>query len=325
MTTALSIILITAPLAFIVGWMVSKAVFQRLAVIQKNGTRMPAQKTQSDSTDADQVPADKLRNNLLNAAVEQLRTDLLAAQSETSSAKEEAQLLREAVAEGEHRLTELKQQLQLTQAPPEASAETTSGLQNVKQIREMRALQTRVDTATQEIAELRHTLISAENRLDSSRQRFNKWRKRFSPLAKQFRQQRLIISELREELRQRDKRREQEARRATQTLTAPVVATPPPVAPRQEPFRTPEDFDKAADNLEELRGIGPALRRKLNERGIFRFQQLAELSQAELLQLGNTLGISKKMLQKHDWKTQARQRVGLSAEVAADTTGAFPA
>jgi predicted flap endonuclease-1-like 5' DNA nuclease len=321
MTTVLSTILLTAPLAFVFGWLTAKAVFQRLAILKQHGSR-PAQpngQTLQRGDAAPKPPADALRNNLLNAVVDQLRTDLLTAERDADAAQEEIRLLKEAVAEREHRLTELKQQLRLAQTAPEESANTAPALQNAKIARDARALQTRALAAEQECARLRHCLVAAENRLDTAQRRFSKWRRHFSPLAKQFKRQRMIIGELREELRQRDKRREQEAN-AGNSPTHALPPAPPPVAPRQQPIRNPEDFDKQRDDLEELRGIGPALSRKLNDRGIVSFRQLADLSQQELLKLGSTVGVSKKMVKKHDWKNQARNKLGLPDETGTETT-----
>lgn len=54
-----------------------------------------------------------------------------------------------------------------------------------------------------EIAELHARLDEAEARSEQIKERFRTWRERIKPVARQFRQQRAVIGQLREELRQR--------------------------------------------------------------------------------------------------------------------------
>ncbi len=55
-----------------------------------------------------------------------------------------------------------------------------------------------------EVAALEKQLAATEALLDETRVSFEQWRERTRPVAKQFRQQRKVISELRSELRRRD-------------------------------------------------------------------------------------------------------------------------
>ena len=60
----------------------------------------------------------------------------------------------------------------------------------------------------------------------------------------------------------------------------PLEAIPvdaPVVAPIEEPGESPKP-----DNLKIIKGIGPVIERKLNETGIYTFEQLGNLSTAEL-------------------------------------------
>lgn len=52
--------------------------------------------------------------------------------------------------------------------------------------------------------ELRKQQASADERLKRTRSKYRAWRERIRPVAVQFRQQRKIITELRDELRRRD-------------------------------------------------------------------------------------------------------------------------
>ncbi len=60
-----------------------------------------------------------------------------------------------------------------------------------------------VDDRDAQIAELKQQLDLAEARILKSKRSFRTWRERIRPIVRQFRQQRIIISELRDELRRR--------------------------------------------------------------------------------------------------------------------------
>lgn len=54
----------------------------------------------------------------------------------------------------------------------------------------------------------------------------------------------------------------------------------------------------ASDDLQMLKGVGPKLAQKLQENGIFRFEQLAELSPNEIAMLDDKLGPFKGRLER---------------------------
>jgi predicted flap endonuclease-1-like 5' DNA nuclease len=294
MSTILVTILLTAPLAFLGGWLLSKAVFihfsartRTVAPGEQDTVRMPA-------------PATASKNQLtpnIQKAVRGLQQQLATRQKDCEAMQTETQLLKEAVAEREHRLLELKQQLSATAIPPEDIKPGATSLENVQQTKEKRLLEQRINTHEHKIAQLHRELITAENQKDTAQTIFKKWRSRFKPLARQFRQQRMIISELREELRQRELRREQEAITHQRELNAvnnavPAAATTPvSAAPEVASAAAPAPVAQR-DDLKSLKGIGPALQKKLYNQGIFRFQQLADLSVEELNKLGKSLGVS---------------------------------
>jgi predicted flap endonuclease-1-like 5' DNA nuclease len=333
MSTILSTILITVPLAFIVGWVVSKAVFvyrsttlrQPTAVGELDTIRMPNPSV-APATNAPSNP------QILKAA-QILKQQLAKSQADYHSLLNEAQLLKEAVAEREHRLLELKQQISVTAIPPEEVRAGTAGLENVQQAKDMRALEKRIKAHEHEIADLRRELIHIETKKDIATSRFTKWRIKLKPFARQFRQQRLIISELREELRQREFHREHEAVEHQHELNAAIkteaskqnAAATPSVASSATPIAAPPPVKpvEQQDNLTALKGIGPALQKKLHNQGVFRLQQLANMNAGELSKLGKSLGVSQKLISKNDWSKQAREQLGIAEnETDAETTSA---
>ena len=77
------------------------------------------------------------------------------------------------------------------------------------------------------------------------------------------------------------------AERDTRSSEHPVQATvvPPQVLEESRPQAKP-----ARDNLQVIKGIGPVIERKLNEAGITTFEQLGNLTPADLRRiLGNVI------------------------------------
>ncbi len=62
----------------------------------------------------------------------------------------------------------------------------------------------------------------------------------------------------------------------------------------------------STDQLSEIRGIGTVLERKLNQLGIRRFQELAEISPEEMKQASVLIPDLKARLRRYDWIDQAR-------------------
>jgi len=74
------------------------------------------------------------------------------------------------------------------------------------------------------------------------------------------------------------------------TAAAPVVAAPP---------------SGAADDLRQLKGVGPKLAARLGELGITRFDQIAALGPAEITALDAQLGTFKGRITRDNWVEQA--------------------
>ncbi|MCP4000958.1 MAG: hypothetical protein GY727_08600 [Gammaproteobacteria bacterium] len=208
MSTTLSTILITAPPAFIVGWLVSKAVFMHLATSHRQPAAVGEQNTAGIPNPSAAHATNTPDNLQIHTAVELLKQRLTKSQANYHALLNEAQLLKEAVAKKEHRVAELKQQFSITHTPPEEAKVATP--KNVQQATDQHSLEQRINVYEQEITNLQHKLRTIEITANAAKSRFNKWRSKFKPFAKQFRQQRLIIKELRKELRQRELHREQD-------------------------------------------------------------------------------------------------------------------
>jgi predicted flap endonuclease-1-like 5' DNA nuclease len=343
MSTILSAILITAPLTFMAGWLLSKALFRHLSSNSSDSASYASQ-TSALSADHTQTVPSVLDSDQLSTttqdrnALHVLQKHLTASQVDCQALTNETQLLKEAAAERNQQLFEVKQKLALLQSPPEAAK--ADSIENLQQAKEMRDQQDKLAAKDEETIQLTRELIHAEASSARLSKRSSKWRGWFKALSKQIRQQRMIISELREELRQRELRRENEALEHQRELDAasnkapaepattvslavhqalvPSVEPMPSVLPAATPtaMPAPPPVQPQSDNLRQLKGIGPALQKKLNNKGIYRFQQLADMDQAEALKLGKSLNLSEKLINKNDWAKQAQEVLGVITETA---------
>jgi len=336
MSTILTTVLITAPLAFLVGWLLSKVLFRHLTITRPNpvtasnaAAQPAATPKQTQTLAAVQLPNKSGAAPQVLDALRALQKRFTASQTERQALQNETQLLKEAVAERDHRVLELKQQLAVISIPPEDTQPGTVAMQNAKQAKDMRALQQRLQAHELEMVQLRRELVTAEEKILKAKAQFKAWPTRIKPLVKQFRQQRMIISELRDEMRQRELRREHEAAQqkvkahrvtnAVHTKQQHPSATPSPATSPAgpPPVETQPIADDARNNLQKLRGIGPALHKKLNAQGIFQLQQLADMSTRDLCKLSESLGVSQKLIVKNDWPKQAQQLLGVDENVDA--------
>jgi len=340
MSTIVSTVLIATPPAFLTGWILSKVVFRHISLTRPNAapgaaiavpvaarTREVASEPREAGPISSTASADARKVN-------GLRQKLAGALGESQSLHAEIQLLKEAAAEREQKVIELKRKLQVQLKVPEESMRSAPAKQ--KQFVQM--MEGRLATQQHCIDELGQELEVANTRAKRAAQRFGKWRRKFKPMARQFRQQRRIVNELREELRQRNLEQQKlaaarssvakpatapsqtlapantskvpaDSSLATGTMTARVSAQDSSSAGASK--QSPDYGDGEREDLQALRGIGPALHKKLNEKGIYRLQQLAFMSSQELNNLGRSLGLSNKRLARHDWTQQARQLLNM--------------
>ncbi|MDH3429272.1 MAG: hypothetical protein OEM60_01360 [Gammaproteobacteria bacterium] len=61
-----------------------------------------------------------------------------------------------------------------------------------------------------------------------------------------------------------------------------------------------------ADNLKLIKGVGPAIEKTLNEMGIFRFNQIAEMSEYDIDRVAHRLKGLRSRIYREDWIGQAR-------------------
>ena len=67
-----------------------------------------------------------------------------------------------------------------------------------------------------------------------------------------------------------------------------------------------EPINGARDKLQAIKGIGPAIEKTLNEMGIFRFQQIADMSEYDIDRVAQRLKGLRSRIYREDWIGQAR-------------------
>jgi predicted flap endonuclease-1-like 5' DNA nuclease/peptidoglycan hydrolase CwlO-like protein len=68
-----------------------------------------------------------------------------------------------------------------------------------------------------------------------------------------------------------------------------------------------EPINGAREKLQAIKGIGPAIEKTLNEMGIFRFQQIADMSEYEIDRIARRLKGFRSRIYREDWIGQARE------------------
>ena len=67
-----------------------------------------------------------------------------------------------------------------------------------------------------------------------------------------------------------------------------------------------DDLNSSRDKLQAIKGIGPAIEKTLNELGIFRFEQIADMSEYDINRVAKHLKGFRSRIYREDWIGQAR-------------------
>ncbi|HET6631005.1 MAG TPA: hypothetical protein VFG91_14640 [Woeseiaceae bacterium] len=141
-------------------------------------------------------------------------------------------------------------------------------------------------------------------------QQLSDWQSRLAPLVEKFRERDARAAELQAELD-----------RATNRIAELEVLTRPDET-RIEPIgkeavellrdASNDQYDdttrqrSAGDDLQQIKGVGPAIEKTLNELGIFRFEQLAGISEYDIDRIAARLRGLRSRIYREDWIGQAR-------------------
>jgi predicted flap endonuclease-1-like 5' DNA nuclease len=291
MSTVVSTILICSPLAFVCGWLVSKAIVRQTQALTTATT--PAANTPEyfDPNATTQRPEGRTFLTMALKTTEDSSATPRAEDADKTTLQKELRLIREAVAERDHEISELKKSLQ---DQPDIAA---LGITGHSATNSEQAVTAFADVQHEKLL-LSGQLHSAKAFADGESRHMVSWRNRIKPLVQQCRQQRIIITELRNELR-----------------------NSPNNSPTKGIEESPLIVNVPADNLKVLRGIDPVMEKQLNQQGIFYYRQLAAMTEDELKTVCQSLGIGRHRTLSSEWLEQAQAL--LSENTSASTPAAI--
>jgi predicted flap endonuclease-1-like 5' DNA nuclease len=67
-----------------------------------------------------------------------------------------------------------------------------------------------------------------------------------------------------------------------------------------------DTYDGERDDLKQIKGVGPAIEKTLNELGIYRFHQISEMSEFDIDRVAQVLRGFRSRIYREDWIGQAR-------------------
>ena len=227
---------------------------------------------------------DRLENSQRHNA--QLRIRLKAAMDELKKRREDEPEREPAdTAELEAERNELRARIHQLEEQTVAVDEEKTRATKAEQRAERGELREKLAAAEHRRHELGARLVDRESRIEQLEEAVESWKRRVIPLTRQVQQYREAVHKL-----QKD------------GATAPA-----------------NNEDLRPDALQQIKGIGPALERRLNAQGIRRFEQIAALASVDLANLADKLAISPALPERDKWIEQARQ---LADADAVQTAGA---
>ncbi|MCG8369918.1 MAG: hypothetical protein MJA32_05320 [Proteobacteria bacterium] len=186
-------------------------------------------------------------------------------------------------------------------------------------------------------------LLHKDERIATLTKALENWQKRLPPLIERFRLRNAQagrfeaeLDEARERIRELETRlagpRERETRiepvhdaeELTDGLEASndpdetavdeiVTAVEDAVAQNSRPGVAPEGSFDDRDDLQRIRGVGPTIEKTLNELGIFRFEQIADMGEYDIDRVARRLKGFHSRGYREDWIGQARELLGQAA------------
>ena len=147
------------------------------------------------------------------------------------------------------------------------------------------------------------------------------WRQRLPPLMERYRARDQEATELQAQLSEAHARIQELEAAAEISRVEPVLhpevltdgqdASNDTIDTEQPPIpeaTTGDDLHKTLrDDLQQIRGVGPAIEKTLNELGIYRYQQIANMSEYDIDRVARRLKGFHSRIYREDWIGQARE------------------
>jgi len=239
-------------------------------------------------------------------------------QASNKDSKMRASELSDALKEAFERRDELQRQIKDIRNNLESTVEERDQLQS--------AMNSRDDTPRSEAEQIR----AQDETIARLRKELSSWQERVPPLVERFRLRNEEALQLEEELENVKLQLKglEDAVGSDQTRVEPIDpdALGETLDASNDPddddidvdeggdFATSEvvtsitDFDESVqrDNLKKIKGVGPAIEKTLNEMGIVRFQQIADMSEYDIDRVAQRLKGFRSRIYREDWIGQAR-------------------
>ena len=295
----IAIIAATAVAGTIVGWIL-------------RGNRSKNEKAAVSASWQEQMNAQRTEHNRLTEQNTTLMEQVSQYLASNNDAKNRAKELSLAVQEAYSRRDELQREIKDVRGNLEVA------------MTERDQLQTNISSKEGESA----SAADKDARIKKLQTELENWQNRLPPLIEKFR------------LRNEDAERLEADLEAANARIADLEASLEPSQTRIEPVSDPdaltdgrdasndpidEDFDEdededeegdgdadepingSRDKLQAIKGVGPAIEKTLNEMGIFRFQQIAEMSEYDINRVAKHLKGFRSRIYREDWIGQARE------------------
>jgi predicted flap endonuclease-1-like 5' DNA nuclease len=297
------VLLIAVAVAFPAGWLVCRAWLSAKGVAapadgissDKHHSLLQAQRSRYrgqvqriiELVRRHETARDQLRSKLAEAGDrldssrqqnEQLQTQLAAARDEADQYRSAGNVDSERVKSTENAMSllqierdELSARVHRLEEGSQAHAETGKTVAaDAEQRAERGELREKLAAAEHRRHELETKLADRDSRIEELEQSVASWKHRVIPLTRQVQSYREAVRKLQQD----------------------------------DPAEPPSD-DLPTDSLQQIKGIGPALERRLNAQGIQRFAQIAALATVELADLADKLAISPTLPERDKWIEQA--------------------
>ena len=147
-------------------------------------------------------------------------------------------------------------------------------------------------------------LQQAKHQVDILEQELKQYQRRYENLKEETDSIRKTADQLRSELAE-ERTREASLQTALEIKQAPEKQ-PTPEKPDQIRSRfTPSTWQTKKDDLTLISGIGPAIQRKLNDLGIYSFQQISEFTPQDIDSVAESLKVFRGRIGRDNWIGQA--------------------
>lgn len=147
-------------------------------------------------------------------------------------------------------------------------------------------------------------LTAKNSRIAKLENEVRNWQSRLPPLIENFRKKKQEVDDLTEQLAAANAQIEQlESANNEQHTRIEPVSDPDTLTNGRDASNDSE----LRDRLQHIKGIGPAIEKTLNDLGIFRFHQIADMSEYEIDRVANRLRGFRSRIYREDWIGQARE------------------